>query len=179
MNRLGYNRGLLDRHENEVPGLAGAFKTARGIRMFGKTKKTSQSISIKNLETIIGRSVRIDGDIQVTSGIRIDGVLNGNILAEDGHSATVAIAEGASVKGNVRAGHIIISGEIVGNVTADRLEVLHTAHIQGDLSYKSVRIESGARIFGLLNQTEHRAAEEKTGSLSILRSEEDKKSAAA
>ncbi|MHB1100472.1 MAG: polymer-forming cytoskeletal protein, partial [Burkholderiales bacterium] len=58
--------------------------------MFGMSKKADHGILIKNLETIIGKSVRITGDIQVSNGIRIDGHLDGNITQEDGHSATIA-----------------------------------------------------------------------------------------
>ncbi len=139
--------------------------------MFGMSKKADHGILIKNLETIIGKSVHIAGDIQVSNGIRIDGHLDGNITQEDGHVATIAIAQGAKVHGTIRAGHVIISGEIKGNIFADRIEVLHTAHIHGDLKYKSIRIESGAKIFGLLNQTEEKPhTEEKAapGNLNLL-----------
>ena len=151
-----------------------------GGMMFGKSKKTSHNVSIKNLETIIGKSVRIEGDIQVTSGIRIDGLVNGNIIQENGHIATVAIAEGATVNGNIAAGHVIISGIITGSIAADRVEILQTAHIHGDLSYKSIRIETGAKIFGLLDQTDHKSLSHEgekpvQNSISLLRSEEEKK----
>lgn len=137
--------------------------------MFGRQKKGNLGVSIRNLETIIGKSVRIEGDIKVTHGIRIDGHLDGNITQEDGHAATVAIADGAKVNGTVKAEHVIISGEITGSIFSERIEILHTAYIQGDLSYKSIRIEPGARIFGRLNQTEEKLqADEKAVPLNLL-----------
>lgn len=135
--------------------------------MFGKKAKGNHGISIKNLETIIGKSVSIKGDLKVSNGIRIDGHLDGNITQEDGHAATVAIADGSKITGTVKAGHVIVSGEITGSIFADRIEILQTAYIQGDLSYKSIRIEPGARIFGRLNQTEEKT-EERSAQLNLL-----------
>lgn len=135
--------------------------------MFGKKTKGNHGISIKNLETIIGKSVSVEGDILVSNGIRIDGHVDGNITQQEGHAATVAIADGAKINGTVKAGHVIVSGKITGSIFADRIEILHTAHIQGDLSYKSIRIEPGAKIFGRLNQTEEKT-EERSAPLNLL-----------
>ena len=136
-------------------------------------RKKHHGIRVKDLETIIGKSVSISGDVKLGSGIRIDGRLEGNISQEDGHHcATVAIAEGAKVEGEIHAGHVIVSGDVIGNIHADRIEILHSAHIQGDLTYSSIRIENGAKIFGLLNQTGDRKPEGRP--VSLLRTEEKK-----
>jgi cytoskeletal protein CcmA (bactofilin family) len=135
--------------------------------MFGKKAKGHHGISIKNLETIIGKSVSMEGDIKVSNGIRIDGQLDGNVTQQEGHAATVAIADGAQINGTIKAGHVIVSGKITGSIFAERIEILHTAYIQGDLSYKSIRIEPGAKIFGRLNQSEEKT-EERSAQLNLL-----------
>jgi hypothetical protein len=52
----------------------------------------------------------------------VDGVVNGNILQDDEHEATVAIAKGATVTGDIRAKHVIVSGTLRGNIfSSDRV----------------------------------------------------------
>jgi len=118
---------------------------------FGK-KNQSLSKSASNFETIIGKSTRIDGNLSISQSVRIDGVINGNVLQVEGKQISVAVASGASVVGDIRADNIILSGKIVGNIfTQNRVEVLSTAEIIGDINYATISIDGGANIKGKLN----------------------------
>jgi cytoskeletal protein CcmA (bactofilin family) len=109
--------------------------------------------SVENFETIIGASLRLDGNLLLRNSIRIDGVVNGNILQEDGCETTVAIAKGATVSGDIRAKHVIVSGTLQGNIfTSNRVELLETAFVSGDITYGTLGIQVGAKVEGNLRQ---------------------------
>ena len=110
--------------------------------------KSNQDLgkSIESFETIIGTSLRVDGNLLLRSSLRIDGLVNGNILQEDGCEATVAIAKGATVIGDIRAKHVIVSGNLQGNIfSSDRVELLDTAFVSGDITYGTLGMQVGAK----------------------------------
>jgi len=79
--------------------------------MFGP-KNNKLGNSIERFDTIIGQSLRVEGNLIVSQAIRVDGYVNGNIFQADSETATVAVAEGAMVNGDIRASHVIISGKL-------------------------------------------------------------------
>lgn len=122
-------------------------------------------------ETIIGGSLTLKGDLEISKPIRVDGTVIGNICQTENQTATIVISDTAIVTGDIRAQHIIISGKITGNIFAEeRLELLSKAHVNGNLQYGTIGIAVGATINGNLNQvspsTEKKIkliAHEKTG----------------
>jgi len=59
------------------------------------------------------------------------------------------------VNGDIRASHVIISGKLKGNIfSTDRVEILKTAEIEGDIIFGSVGVEVGARVTGKLSPIE-------------------------
>ncbi len=122
--------------------------------MFGP-KNNKLGNSIERFDTIIGQSLRVEGNLIVSQAIRVDGYVNGNIFQADSETATVAVAEGAMVNGDIRASHVIISGKLKGNIfSTDRVEILKTAEIEGDIIFGSVGVEVGARVTGKLSPIE-------------------------
>jgi cytoskeletal protein CcmA (bactofilin family) len=129
--------------------------------VFRAKNKTSLGRSVESFESIVGKSLTIEGNLKISQGIRIDGTLNGNIYQEDGVSATVAIAESGLVNGSIYAQHVIISGKVKGDIySLDRVELLKNAHIEGDISYGSIGIEAGASVLGKLKRINAQDAED-------------------
>lgn len=109
--------------------------------------------SVEKFESIVGASLRIEGDLIITRSLRVDGTVTGNIQQAEGASATVAIAPGALVQGNVAVNDVIVSGTLKGNITAPgRVELIDTAKVEGDVTYGSIGVAVGARIMGQLRQ---------------------------
>src|SRR5215470_7827288 len=80
----------------------------------------------------IGQSVVVEGRITSSQDLRIDGRVEGTIEVGD-HLLTVG--SGAAVKANLVARSILISGAVVGNVTAtDRLDLQATGSVEGDIT---------------------------------------------
>lgn len=112
--------------------------------MFGhKTKNT--------IDSLIGVSTKIEGNIHFKGGLRIDGHVVGNVVAEPGEGSMLVISEQAKVEGEVRAAHIVVNGEIVGPVySAELLELQPKARITGDVHYKALEMHGGALVSGKL-----------------------------
>ena len=103
------------------------------------------------IRTLIGEGTTIAGEIRFQDGLRIDGEVQGNVLAQGDGRSLLVISEKARVTGKVRAGHVIINGSVVGPVTAeDLLELQPKARIEGDVEYAALEMHQGALITGQL-----------------------------
>jgi cytoskeletal protein CcmA (bactofilin family) len=101
------------------------------------------------IDTLIGASARVDGDVHFTGGLRIDGVVKGNVLAED--SGTVIVSEQATVEGEIRVGHAVINGKVIGPIHgAESVELQSKANVNGDVNYKTLEVHLGAIVQGRL-----------------------------
>lgn len=104
------------------------------------------------IRTLIGEGTIIAGEIRFQDGLRIDGEVQGNVLASGDGRSLLVISEKARVTGKVRAGHVIINGNVVGPVTAeDLLELQPKARIMGDVKYEALEMHQGATIDGELH----------------------------
>ena len=111
------------------------------------TRKTKSTI-----DSLIGMSTSITGDVGFKGGLRIDGAITGNINAEAGQPSVLVISEHAKVVGEVRAAHLIVNGEIVGDVhSSDLLELQPKARITGNVFYKALEMHGGALVSGKLS----------------------------
>ena len=108
--------------------------------MFGKDEQFN-----KEMETIIGPSVNVEGNFVAAGDIIVEGSISGT-LKTDGH---LKVGERAKIMADVSAGTALISGEIHGNIKVkDMLELTATAKIFGDLKTKTISVAPGAIISG-------------------------------
>lgn len=103
------------------------------------------------IDTLIGADTRIEGNMQYSSGLRVDGTIIGNVTQANGSQCTLILSEAGSIEGEVSAAKIVINGKITGPVHAGEFIELQTkARIVGDLYYKSLEMHTGAVIEGKL-----------------------------
>lgn len=96
-------------------------------------------------ETVVGPSVKIQGDLNSEGNIRIQGQVTGTVNT----SESVHISEGAKITADVVAGNAIISGEVQGNLKISANLILQaTARVTGDISCSVLRVEDGAQYTG-------------------------------
>lgn len=99
----------------------------------------------------IGRRDRTRGDFHVGGGLRVEGVVRGNILAAD-DDAGVIVGPGARIEGDVHIGRARIEGRVSGSVTVTgHLDILDGGVVEGDVHYGSIAIVAGARVTGVLS----------------------------
>lgn len=105
-----------------------------------------------HIDTLIGAGTVIEGDVHFTGGMRIDGQVNGNVIASPDKPSTLVLSEQGSVVGEVKVTHLVVNGAITGAVTASEYLELHAkARVTGDVNYKVLEIQVGAVLDGRLN----------------------------
>ena len=110
--------------------------------------KVKRQVPIRNL---ISESAVLHGELRFVDGLRIDGEVHGDVLAMPGSSSLVVISEGARVHGRVKAGHIIVCGQVNGPVECEELlELQPKARVTGDIRYGTLEMHLGARVEGEL-----------------------------
>jgi cytoskeletal protein CcmA (bactofilin family) len=104
----------------------------------------------------IGQGVIVEGRITSSQDLRIDGKVEGTI--EVG-SHTLIVGAQAVVKASLAAKSIVISGEVIGNVTAtERIDLQATGSIDGDVSAPRLVMVDGAVVRGTVDAGGRRAA---------------------
>jgi len=115
--------------------------------MFSKKHSKPQT----QIDSLIGTGTSIDGDLNFTGGLRIDGQVNGNVVAAQGKPSTLVLSEHARVNGEVNVTHLVINGAISGSVYASEyMELQSKAKVNGDVHYTTLEIQLGAIVDGRL-----------------------------
>jgi len=109
-----------------------------------KTRKAASAAPVSKIETVIGPNAHVRGDIQSDGGVRIEGILEGNIDI----TGNLVIGEGAKLIAEINANNISISGAVKGNVSGNRVEILETGRVWGDLTINSLLLNEGAYLRG-------------------------------
>lgn len=108
--------------------------------------------------TLIAANTRVRGDIQFEDELYVNGHVEGNIFADvEKTGATVVVAEEGSVAGEIQAPVVVINGRVEGNVNAmGKLELAAKARVTGNVYYKLIEMQLGARVEGQLVHDEDR-----------------------
>jgi len=113
--------------------------------VFGREKtKTGLVAPVSKIETIIGPNAHFRGDVQADGGVRIEGIFEGNIDI----TGNLVIGEGAKLIAEINANNISVSGAVKGNITGNRVEILETGRVWGDLTINSLLLNEGAYLRG-------------------------------
>ena len=122
--------------------------------MLDKLAKKPNDKPCNTIDTLIGVTTDMKGDITFSGGLRIDGKIKGNIASRGDDNSTLVLSENAVVTGDVSVPHMVVNGKIKGNVrSTERLELQAKAEISGDVTYKVLEIAAGARVNGNLTRT--------------------------
>jgi cytoskeletal protein CcmA (bactofilin family) len=112
--------------------------------MFGQQKQPA-------IKSLIAYGTTINGDIEFSDGLRVDGRINGSIIAGKDSPSLLVISETAVIVGEVHADHVIVNGAVQGSIEATNLlELQPKAKIDGDVSYRALEMHQGAVISGQL-----------------------------
>jgi len=115
--------------------------------MFGSEQSKPQN----RIDSLIGAGTRIVGDVHFTGGLRVDGEIDGSIIATPGKPSTLVLSEHARVNGEINVTHLVVNGEITGPVkVAEYLELQSKSKVTGDVHYKTLEIQLGAVVEGRL-----------------------------
>ena len=119
------------------------------------------------IDSLIGATTRIEGNVFFSGGLRVDGAVRGNVAGLPDQPATLVVSEQARIDGEVQAAHVVVNGTINGPVDArETLELQAGSRVRGDIHYKSIEIQQGAVIEGRLV---HHSVEAKAVELKIAK----------
>jgi cytoskeletal protein CcmA (bactofilin family) len=114
--------------------------------MFNKTSKPQNRI-----DSLIGATTRIEGNVIFTGGLRVDGMVRGNVSSVAEQPGTLVVSADARIDGEVQAAHVVVNGSINGPVHAtETLELQAGSKVKGDVFYKSIEVHQGAVVEGRL-----------------------------
>lgn len=107
--------------------------------------------STARIDTLIGRSARVDGDVEFSGGLHVDGTISGNVRATAGAPGMLSVSEHGVVEGSVEAPHVVLNGKVSGDIVATERVVLGAkARVQGNVHYGVIEMALGAEISGKL-----------------------------
>ena len=137
--------------------------------MFSKRHSKPQN----RIDSLVGAGTRIEGDLHFTGGLRVDGEINGSVIAAPGKPSTLVLSEHAQINGEINVTHLVANGLVAGPVHASEyLELQSKAKVTGDVYYKTLEIQLGAIVAGRLIHLNSEAAGEKVVALKKLGSAE-------
>ncbi len=110
-------------------------------------KSGSASQAQPKIETVIGPNCRLSGVLQSEGGVRVEGVFEGQVQI----TGNLIVAESARVVAEIQAYNVVVSGQVKGNVTANRIEITETGKVFGDLNVNTLLLNEGAYLRGQTN----------------------------
>lgn len=114
---------------------------------------------VKDVETVIGSSVKVDGNFVGSGDIVVDGHVSGTLKT----SKNLRVGEQAIIKADVEAANIIVAGEIRGHVSCGgRIEIMTTGKIFGNVDTQTIAVAHGAVLHGKVNMAGHEVTEPKS-----------------
>ena len=92
------------------------------------------------INAFLGKGTEFEGKLSFNGAVRIDGLFKGEIFTE----GTLIVGESALIESNIHVSHIIVSGEIRGNIVADtRIEIHAPGKVFGNIQAPTVVIDEG------------------------------------
>lgn len=124
-----------------------SFPPASAPPVSSMSAPASRPVSREVKESVIASDISIEGRIQGAGHVRIAGRFTGDVAVE----GDLTIEVGARVNGGVRARRVIVAGELEGNVeSAQRVEVVESGSMVGDVKAGTVTVAPGARMRGMV-----------------------------
>lgn len=92
------------------------------------------------INAFLGKETEFEGKLSFKGAVRIDGRFTGEIYTD----GTLIAGESAVMKSEIHVSHIIISGEIRGDIIADkRIEIHAPGKVYGNIQAPVVVIDEG------------------------------------
>jgi cytoskeletal protein CcmA (bactofilin family) len=103
------------------------------------------------IRSLVGEGTVITGNLSFAEGLRVDGQVLGDVVAQGDGRSILVISDNARVQGRVFASHVIINGEVRGPVhCTEMLELQPKARVTGDVRYEMLEMHPGSLVEGEL-----------------------------
>jgi cytoskeletal protein CcmA (bactofilin family) len=95
--------------------------------------------------SIIASDMTVIGDLETEGVVRVEGRVRGTVRV----GAQVLVSQGAVIEGDLHTQEAVIAGQVSGAIHArERVELLATAMVAGDILTPRISIIEGAKVTG-------------------------------
>ncbi len=123
----------------------------------GKTNNYTDIKDAEKVETVFSEATTFNGVLKFDRSIKIEGKFKGRIISK----GFLIIGETAKVRANIKASSIIIAGELRGDVEAyERLEMLPTGKLYGNIKTKKLKMADGVVFEGSCEMLKYTGAQD-------------------
>ena len=91
----------------------------------------------------VGPDVRIWGTVGTNNAVQVLGFVDGSINGRE-----VYVSPTAMVTGDIIAKHVIVQGQVLGNIFADVLVLEASSDVRGEIYHRELDLREGARFEG-------------------------------
>ncbi len=113
-------------------------------------KKKSKELLRAQINTLIGEGTTVEGVVHFKGGLHVVGKIHEGVQSDDKNSLFI-VSEAALITGEVKVSHLIVNGQVDGDVFVDgKVELFDQARINGDVHYKLLELPAGAVVNGKL-----------------------------
>ena len=127
--------------------------------MFQKKESTALPEILRTtgkIETVLGPGISIKGFLTGKGGVRIEGIFEGKIDIE---GPLVIGEQGKVVSEEIRAPSLVVGGTVQADVIADKVQVLRTGRVYGDVTTANLSTEEGGFLKGTIRMPEEGGAQ--------------------
>lgn len=89
--------------------------------------------------SIISADMVINGTLSSSGDIQIDGRVEGDV-----RSVGLVIGDKAEVHGEIFADDVTVRGKVIGRISARKVLLAATCHVEGDILHEALAVETGA-----------------------------------
>lgn len=119
--------------------------------MFKKMKFGQPDQPSQVEKTVIGQSAVVVGNIVSQEMVHLKGHVVGNIDVNGSPNAQLSVLSQAHVEGDINAQKAVVDGVVNGNIeSTGRVELHSGADVKGNISYATMAIEHGAKLYGMM-----------------------------
>ena len=88
--------------------------------MFKRREKNGDA----RIDTLIGKSASVQGDVEFSGGLHIDGHITGSVRAIQGAPAALSVSEHGVIDGSVEAPSVVLNGRVNGDIFGSERVIL-------------------------------------------------------
>lgn len=114
-------------------------------------KKNTMAFDVSRLAGLLAHDTCVRGDVIFAGGLRIDGRVEGNVVANPDSRGLLVLSEKGVIVGSVKVHDAVINGRVEGDMEIEHfLELQVGASITGNITYRTLKLDCGATVDGKL-----------------------------
>jgi len=122
------------------------------------------AIDASRLAGLLASDTCVRGDVMFAGGLRVDGRVEGNVLGKPDGRDLLVLSEKGVIVGTVKVHDAVINGRVEGDMEVGHfLELQPGAHVTGNISYRTLKLDCGATVDGKLTRIGEEPASAQAG----------------